>query len=219
MKHAAPYRIVVGFDDSRHSILALQGALALYAQKSWAILEVVSVVHDYALSTTLRQEALVAMAPTPTGHAEAELRSRVEEEVQSWREKVKLDPELPIHWTLHLGSEMPAEELVRIADDLDADLLVLGSHGRRGVKRLLLGSTAEKVVRLAHCPVLVMKDSEGLPAVPEIEPPCPECLEVRKETNGVTYWCARHRERHALPHVYHYRSREMGGRNQPLIFA
>ena len=37
------------------------------------------------------------------------------------------------------------------------DLIVLPSHGRSGVQRLLIGSTAERVVRLAHCPVLVLR--------------------------------------------------------------
>ena len=49
----------------------------------------------------------------------------------------------------------------RIADcaqKLGADLIVMPSHGRTGVKRLLIGSVAERVLRLAHCPVLVMRD-------------------------------------------------------------
>ena len=44
------------------------------------------------------------------------------------------------------------------ADEWGADLIVMPSHGRSGVKRLLIGSVAERVVRLAHCPVLVLRD-------------------------------------------------------------
>ena len=51
----------------------------------------------------------------------------------------------------------PYMEIVRAAADLDIDLIVLASHGRSGVSHLLLGSVAEKVVRLAPCPVFTVK--------------------------------------------------------------
>jgi nucleotide-binding universal stress UspA family protein len=51
----------------------------------------------------------------------------------------------------------PGERIVEFARDVRADLIVIASHGRRGVSRLLLGSVAERVVRLAACPVLVLK--------------------------------------------------------------
>lgn len=57
----------------------------------------------------------------------------------------------------------PYMEIVKAATDLDADLIVLASHGRSGVSHLLLGSVAEKVVRLAPCPVFTVKSP--LPAV------------------------------------------------------
>lgn len=52
----------------------------------------------------------------------------------------------------------PAAEVVRFARAERCDLIVLGTHGRTGVPRLLLGSVAEHVVRHAHCPVLVARD-------------------------------------------------------------
>ena len=51
----------------------------------------------------------------------------------------------------------PYMEIVKAATDLDVDLIVLASHGRSGVSHLLLGSVAEKVVRLAPCPVFTVK--------------------------------------------------------------
>ena len=51
----------------------------------------------------------------------------------------------------------PYMEIVKAAADLDVDLIVLGSHGRSGISHLLLGSVAEKVVRLAPCPVFTVK--------------------------------------------------------------
>jgi nucleotide-binding universal stress UspA family protein len=50
----------------------------------------------------------------------------------------------------------PAIEIIKIARDWQADLIVLGSHGRIRIPRLLLGSVAEKVMRRAPCPVLVV---------------------------------------------------------------
>ena len=51
----------------------------------------------------------------------------------------------------------PYMEIVKAATDFDVDLIVLASHGRSGVSHLLLGSVAEKVVRLAPCPVFTVK--------------------------------------------------------------
>ena len=51
----------------------------------------------------------------------------------------------------------PAHEIADFAETIGADLIVLPSHGRTGFRRLMIGSVAERVVRLAHCPVLVLK--------------------------------------------------------------
>ncbi|MBI2826166.1 MAG: universal stress protein [Planctomycetia bacterium] len=51
----------------------------------------------------------------------------------------------------------PGSEIAHFAQDNKAELIVLPSHGRTGLRRLLIGSVAEKVVRLAHCPVLVLR--------------------------------------------------------------
>ena len=53
-----------------------------------------------------------------------------------------------------------ASEIVRVAKDRKVDLIVVSSHGRTGLGRMLFGSTAEAVVRHASCPVLVVKPSE-----------------------------------------------------------
>ena len=50
-----------------------------------------------------------------------------------------------------------AAEIVRVAKDRNVDLIVIASHGRTGLGRILFGSTAEAVVRHAHCPVFVVK--------------------------------------------------------------
>lgn len=52
----------------------------------------------------------------------------------------------------------PGQEIAAYAERYHAELIVMPSHGRTGVRRLLIGSVAERVVRLAHCPVLVLRN-------------------------------------------------------------
>ncbi|MEM8863913.1 MAG: universal stress protein [Planctomycetota bacterium] len=53
----------------------------------------------------------------------------------------------------------PAEEIIRHANEIRAQMIVLGTHGRTGLLKLLMGSVAEAVVRGADCPVVVVKPS------------------------------------------------------------
>lgn len=55
----------------------------------------------------------------------------------------------------------PSECIVAVADELDADRIVLGTHGLRGIKRFFLGSVTERVLKLTDRPVLVIKYREG----------------------------------------------------------
>lgn len=54
-------------------------------------------------------------------------------------------------------AESVSDEILRVADEVRADLIVLGTHGRGGLSRLLLGSVAEQVVRRGRCPVLTVR--------------------------------------------------------------
>src|SRR5262245_12824613 len=56
-----------------------------------------------------------------------------------------------------LAEGEPAAEILRVAKDIGASLIVMGTHGRTGLSRLLMGSVAERVVRTAPCPVLTVK--------------------------------------------------------------
>ena len=58
---------------------------------------------------------------------------------------------------LHILEGDPGHEIVKLADALKAELIVMPSHGRTGLAHVLIGSVAERVVRLAHCPVLVLR--------------------------------------------------------------
>ena len=66
-----------------------------------------------------------------------------------------------IGWSQHLAEGDPGEQIVRFAREQHADLIVIGTHGRRGISRLLMGSVAESVVRQASCPVLTVRQGPG----------------------------------------------------------
>jgi len=82
----------------------------------------------------------------------------LERTVAAWREEAARVAGRPVAAEVLDGE--PAEEIVRFSRERDCDLLVIGTHGRTGVKRLVLGSVAEKVVRTAACPVLVARRRE-----------------------------------------------------------
>ncbi|MEA1931996.1 MAG: universal stress protein [Euryarchaeota archaeon] len=63
--------------------------------------------------------------------------------------------DVPVETEITEGS--PSTEIVRAAESQGCDLIVMGTHGRGGIDRLLLGSVAEKVVRAAHVPVLTVR--------------------------------------------------------------
>ncbi len=58
---------------------------------------------------------------------------------------------------VHLCEGKPHEEILRTAEELGVDMIVIGSHGRTGLERAIFGSVAERVVRLANVPVLIIK--------------------------------------------------------------
>jgi nucleotide-binding universal stress UspA family protein len=64
-------------------------------------------------------------------------------------------------WEAQVTVGDPAAEIVALADTLGVDLIVMATHGRTGLPHLLLGSVAEKVVRHAPCPVLLVRQRKG----------------------------------------------------------
>ena len=80
-------------------------------------------------------------------------RERQEELVKLAREHI---PATVRYETLVVNG-WPGEAVLKAARDLDADLIVMGTHGRRGLAHLMIGSVAERVVRAAPCPVLTVR--------------------------------------------------------------
>lgn len=61
----------------------------------------------------------------------------------------------------HLAMGEAAREIVHLAEDLGAGLIVMGSRGHGGIRRALMGSVSDTVVRHAHCPVLIARDQQS----------------------------------------------------------
>lgn len=72
---------------------------------------------------------------------------------------VPSDPTVRFEHRMLMGD--PADALVQFAKDENADLIVMGTHGRSGLSRMIMGSVAEAVVRRATCPVLTFKQPQG----------------------------------------------------------
>ena len=73
------------------------------------------------------------------------------------RQRLSADEEERFGATWAIVSGLTAKQIVEFADENAIDLIVMGTHGRRGVAHLLLGSVAEHVVRTAACPVLTVR--------------------------------------------------------------
>jgi nucleotide-binding universal stress UspA family protein len=141
-------RILVAHDFSETAESALQLALDL-AEKIGARVTIVhayEAVYGFPESVELKADILAAVEKTASKSL-GDLTARTQRsgvEIQS---------------LLRHGAAW--SEINAAAKDVGADLIVIGTHGRRGIARALLGSVAEKVVRTAPCPVLTVHGPEA----------------------------------------------------------
>ena len=111
---------------------------------------------------------------------------------------------------VHVRRGDAAQEIARLAAEVGADMIVVGAHKAPHLKNLFIGSTGERLMGTAKCPVLVAGPApQPQPShVIVIDAPCPDCIEARAASRGSKWWCARHSESHHLRrhHVYSYQS-------------
>jgi nucleotide-binding universal stress UspA family protein len=181
-----PYRVLAACDFTPESEKALRRAVAV-ADATRAELHVVYVEDPGTLGPTL--------LPDISATVMKRLRDLIDAMVPVTNQLAKI--------TLHASLGPPAAEIAWLAANIDADLVVVGTHGRKGMSRLVLGSVAEKVARLAGCAVLVErgKQHDATTREPEIEPLCPRCAERRAATGGAELWCAEHGSHHLKMHM------------------
>jgi nucleotide-binding universal stress UspA family protein len=101
----------------------------------------------------------------------------------------------------HIRAGTSVDAILKTASEVDADLIVVGSHRRRGLEKLVLGSVAERILHEARCPVMLAVP-KAWKAASSVEPPCAECVALRTQTGDGSRWCERHSRPRMRAHVY-----------------
>jgi nucleotide-binding universal stress UspA family protein len=138
-------RILVAVDGSPFSDLAVDQAISLGGICNSEIF-VISVVDLFPEQ--------MAVAPA--------LVEKMSEEVRGYLDKAKQkvdETDIPCETIVRMGGK-PHEFIVQEAKEKEIDLIVMGTHGKSGIKRILLGSVAQNVLGQAPCPVLVVPNVE-----------------------------------------------------------
>ena len=107
----------------------------------------VELMHVYQLPVFALPDSSITVSPTYI----AELTDRAQRALEKHRAQLQADG---IEASTTLIEGMPAQAIVDHANEIAAEMIVMGTHGHSGFKRFLLGSTAERVVRMANVPVL-----------------------------------------------------------------
>jgi nucleotide-binding universal stress UspA family protein len=121
--------------------------------------------HAVALAEKHDANLTIAFVYSPSFFGTTPARGEAAGDREYWRKQLEqirpVDPSIPVRHVFLEGD--PATEIVRYAFEAGTDLIVMGTHGRTGLERLLMGSVAEKVMREAQCSVLVVKLPKGVP--------------------------------------------------------
>jgi nucleotide-binding universal stress UspA family protein len=134
--------ILVAVDMSECARMALEFAIDL-AEWSGGKLHL---LNAYGLS--LSESSLLAYT---SDQVEREVVNNSRRELSEWAKRFA-----PADVELHLSAQDARSGILELAADLEADLIVMGTHGRSGIKHMLMGSVAEYVVRTAPCAVLTV---------------------------------------------------------------
>ena len=131
--------VVVPWDFSEHSKLALDFAVKHVSADRIRVICVLEMPNPYATGVLWGEDA------------EQKAREKCREQFLA---TVGDSSAKGLEFVPEFGD--PATEIVRAAKEWDAGLIVISSHGRSGISRLMLGSTAQKVSKLSNCPVLLL---------------------------------------------------------------
>ena len=138
-------RILVPTDGSEETRQAVDHAIDLASEHD-ATIHALYVVNSASFSSLPMESSWESVAAMMNEEGAAAL---------DGVERIATDHDVPVERALKDGS--PSREIVRYAEGEDCDLVVMGTHGRGGIDRLLLGSVAEKVVRSSSVPVLTVR--------------------------------------------------------------
>jgi nucleotide-binding universal stress UspA family protein len=141
-------RIVVGIDDSDQAAAALRWALAEGVLRRCTV----EVVHSWSPPLSALPFGATLVIPVDEGAIDAAARASVDDLVDSALAEMDEQPPEVLRTILPGGA---STTLVEVSEG--ADMVVVGSHGRTGLSRLMLGSVAMAVVNHAPCPVVVVR--------------------------------------------------------------
>jgi nucleotide-binding universal stress UspA family protein len=144
-------RILFPTDFSEYNNSALAYASALAAEAD-ALLYIVHVDELHELTAAMGPEGYL-MAAVVSQEGRAEVRERLENVLPTTKS---------IAFAHYYLTGSPATEILKLAEAENIDLIVMASHGRSGLPRLLMGSIAEAVMRKAPCPVLIVRQPAAM---------------------------------------------------------
>ena len=142
--------VIVGYDFSHSAHPALQRGVAIASRAPSHVLHVISVIDP---------RATIPSIPSYDG-VDYMYAARVQEvlAVHIQQELELANVQSRVHFFVHARiGEKPATEILELAREVGADLIIVGSHGLTGVERFLVGSTSERIVREAGCSVEIAR--------------------------------------------------------------
>lgn len=163
------YHIVVPVDFSALSNKALEQALALCTHHPRAKLHVITVGKSKDDAVVLPGSGAVTL------HATEVLKSHVLGQIDEFKKEHGAFSLAMV--AVYIGVGKPAQRILALAKAVNADVIVMGSHGRQGMDRLLAGSVAEQLVQGASCGVYVVHEGTRKPPEGTLPPP-PADIEV-----------------------------------------
>jgi len=145
-------RILVPIDGSPTSDRGLHEAIAL-ARITGGSIRLVNILDDLVFTTGFETGATYTRTVLPA------LRQHSERILAAGRQRVTAASVAVDALTIECFARRPCDVIVEAAVQWPADVIVIGTHGRRGVNRMMLGSDAEQVVRMAPVPVLLVRSA------------------------------------------------------------
>lgn len=174
MSNSSRFVMVVGVDFSEEGDLALRRAFELALERPGSEIHAVNVASSSESGVRLELPSHLGLCTVSLAEAGRRVKEHLERRVEEFTRTAEPRGRASAIGRVvsHVRLDAPAEQIAELAFDLEADLVVVGTHGRRGLSRMTMGSVAEAVVRRAPCPVLVVrekkmreprKSAEGLP--------------------------------------------------------
>ncbi len=154
-QHLPPSQVVVAYDFSPSAEIALMRSVDVACRAPHHVLHICIALDKHAgLASVPTHDVTIDYADHVRDLAVAHVTSAFAGRVTACE----------VQFFVHARIGRPADEILSLASEVGADMIFIGSHGKTGLPRLVLGSTSEVVVREAKCPVMVVR-AVGYPPV------------------------------------------------------